>query len=387
MTASRLPLAALRTPLVAGAALGLAGLLAALLADAAAAWAGYLAVLVLCTGLALAGPLFLSFLFISGARWSRPLERVLCALGAALPFSAALALLLPVGLPALYEWSHASAVAGDPVLEAKRAYLSAPFFVLRTAVYFVVWLVGARHVARVAAETRDGAAGDGARRRRAGALFLLLFAPTFSLAGIDWTLSLEPHAFSSIHAVVALGATAVSGLAAAVLLAAWAERRELVRVTEAQWGDAGALLLAFGLFWGYVWYSQYLLVWYTDMPEETPWFAARLRGDWGLLTKVSLAAGCALPFAALLMRSVRRSRSALVRIACVVLAARVIDVFVAIGPPLLGASPARAAWSVLPVVGAACAFALVTTRALATAAVPHAAASAGPRAPAAHSSG
>lgn len=344
-----------------------ATLIAGLFVAPARVWHGYLLGFHLLTGLALAGPLWLSFAVISGARWTRPLEGVLRAMGAALPVAGAAGLILLVGVPSLFEWAHAPDLAGDPVLAAKSGYLNLPFFAVRLVAYFALWMLTARHLARATTREDGSDAERRVRRMRAGALFLLVFTPTYSLASTDWMLSLDPHWFSSIYALVMVSGTALAGLAAAILLGVGADRGE--RVGASRLGDVGALLIGLSILWGYLWYCQYMLVWYTNLPEETFWYEARLAGGWGLLTKSSLALGCVVPFVVLLFRRARRSRRVLTELAAVVILARAVDLYVLAGPATMGDTPVLGAWELAGIVGPVCLFFVVALRALRRAAV------------------
>ena len=324
-------------------------------------WNGFLLGFHVLLGLAITGPVGLAFLHLSGAKWSRNLEAVPRAMTAALPAAGVMGLLLIFGVHSLFEWSHASAVEGDHLLEAKAPYLNAVFFAVRLVVFFVLWVLLGRTV--VAASRRGDAPADKRSRLRTAAVFLLVFAPTWSLASIDWLQSLEPHWFSSIYALLTLGAAVLAGLAAATLMLASIDDG---RVREDQWGDIGALLLSLSLFWAYIWYCQYLLIWYTNMPEETPWYAARLTGAWGILTKFACTVFGALPFALLLFRRLRRSRRALVRIAALVLVGRLLDLVVMAGPPLMGDVPSVGLFVLVPVIGQALLFVGLAVRALAS---------------------
>ncbi len=343
--------------------------LAGLLVSPARFWVGYLIGFQILTGLAIAGPMFLAFLYISGARWSRSLESLGRAIGAALPAAAAAGVVLLVGVPTLYEWSHSAAVESDHILQAKSAFLNVGFFAARTVAYFVLWWLLARVVFAAAEQRADEDATAHRRRRmRAGALFLLVFAPTWSLAGIDWVQSLEPHWFSAIFALRTLSGVALAGVAAATLLALLADARGVLpaRLSDNQVGDLGALTVSFALFWGYIWYSQYMLIWYTNLPEETGWYVARHSGGWGVMAKTSLVVNCAIPFVVLLFRRARRSRFVMARLAVLLLVGRVLDLYVLAGPPLMGEEPRLGAFEFAPIVLMTGAFAWFATRALGT---------------------
>ena len=325
-------------------------------------WSGFLIGFVAMTGFALAGPVGLAFLHLSGARWARAVEVVPRAMSATLPAAAAMGLVLIAGVHSLYEWSHAAVVDSDVILTEKTPYLNTTFFALRLVAFFALWIFAARGVVRASRDANADAPGAKRRRLQAAAIFLLVFAPTWSLASVDWLQSLDPHWFSAIYALVTLAGLGVAGIAAAIVLLAARDTRN--EVTAAQYGDLGALLMSLGLFWAYIWYSQYLLVWYTNMPEETPWYVSRLSQDWGLLTKLSCVLCGALPFALLLFRRLRRSRVALVRISALVLAGRLVDLYVLAGPPLMGESPRAGIWELAPVIGLVALFFLLALREL-----------------------
>ena len=350
---SRLSRALLATAIVGGL-----GFVAGAFAAPERAWAGLLVGFHLVLGLALAGTVFLALLACSGARWAAALRRVPAAMSAALPVAALAALLLLFGVSRIFEWSHPSEVEHDAVLAEKSAYLNAPFLAVRTVVAFALWTW-------LAAKVRSAA--PGATRVRWGAAFMAVFAVTFSWTSVDWLESLEPHWTSTIFALTSLAGLALSGIAVAIVLAIHMRRRGAWRgvLTDDHLHDAAKLLFAFSLFWSYVHYSQYLLIWYTNNPEETAWYAPRLHGMWWTTGALSFALNGVIPFVLLLFRRVRRSEGALLRIAALVLLGRVADLFFHVGPTLLRDTPWPSVWEVLPVVGLAAMFAFATLRALA----------------------
>lgn len=344
---------------LAGGLLFLAGVLLA----PTRAFGGYLMGSVCFTGLALAGPLFLSLLTLCGARWHEPLRRVPEALGAALPVAFLLALGLLPGIHALYEWSHAEVLRQDALLAHKSAWLNPSGFGLRLVLAFGAWILLGRLVLRSRAE---GPGSDRARALRRSAAFLFLFAPTYSLASIDWIGSLEPHWFSTLFALRTLSGLASAGLAFCILALvalrprpAWKELlpRELL-------DDLGKLLMALTLLWAYVWYCQYMIQWYSNIPEETGYHELRKAGDWLTLSRLSLVLCFGLPFTTLLLRSFRRKPAVLARVAACVLLGHALDLFLLVAPPLQGASPSLGPWELGPLVGALALFTALFRRAL-----------------------
>ncbi len=322
-------------------------------------WGGFLAGFAWLASVAIAGPAAIALLSLAGARWWVALRRVPEAMAATLPAVGLLGLCLPLGLHALYEWSHPGVVAADPLLSRKAAWLDGTFFSLRLVVILVLWIVAARLL--VARSRRFAAEGGDAARRalvRASALFMAVFAPTFSVAAFDWLMSLEPHWFSTMFALLHAGGAMAAGTAAAVLLALRAEREGPLAglLREEHLHDLGKLLFALTLFWGYCWFCQYMLIWYTDMPEETAHYLARREGPWWLLVQATLALKWGVPFLALLARRACRSRVVLARVAACVLAGHALDLYVQVGPPLMGVTPRFGAWELLPLAGAVALF-------------------------------
>ena len=352
----------LRTSAIIGGLLFLLGLFE----EPSRAWGGFLMGFVFLVGLALAGGLFICLLTLLGARWATSLQRIPEAMTSALPAGAVLGLLLVAGIPSLYEWSHASVVETDPILQAKSAYLNTGFFALRLVVFFALWIWLTR--AMVATSRRrdvDGNPEHTRRQWRLAALFLPVFALTFSLASVDWLMSLEPHWFSTIYALGTLAGLGTSGIAVCILFAVLLGRGPLRgEVRDDQLDDLGKIALSMALFWGYIWYCQYMLIWYTDMPEETSYYVLRREGGWGILSSVNVLMNWAIPFLALMPKRARRSESALLRIAWVMLAGQALNLYVLVAPPLMPDGPALGLWELGPLIGALALFLWLTLRGL-----------------------
>ncbi|MBM3985842.1 MAG: hypothetical protein FJ296_09180 [Planctomycetes bacterium] len=363
-----------RSALLALAAAGGLTFLAGLFLAPDRVWGGFLTGFAWLASVAIAGPASIALLSLAGARWWVALRRVPESMAATLPAVAVAGLCLPLGLHALYEWSHPGVVDADPLLARKAAWLDGTFFSLRLVAILALWLLATRFLlARSRRFAAEG--GDDARRAlvRASALFMAVFAPTFSVAAFDWLMSLEPHWFSTMFALQHAGGAMAAGTAAAVLLALRAEREGRLSglLRDEHLHDLGKLLFAFTLFWGYCWFCQYMLIWYTDIPEETAHYVARRQGPWWLLVQASLALKWGVPFLALLARRACRSRVTLARVAVCVLAGHALDLYVQVGPPLMGDTPRFGAWEILPLAGAVALFFWLSSGALArTAAEP-----------------
>jgi len=319
-------------------AAGAAAVLGGLLLDPLLTWASILIAGYLLTGFGLAGIVFVGIQYACGAGWSTAFRRVPEAMSMILPAGAALLLAVFLFHPSTYPWtSHA------PHHGFQEFWLRRTFFVVRSFLYIAAWLAFA--VAILRASRRQDVDNNVAwtrRNVRLSVIFLIVFAVTFWLASFDWIMSLEPEWASTIFGIYNFAGMFSGGLALMILLVLWLRKSGPLRdfVNEEHLHDLGKLLFAFCTFWMYIWFSQYMLIWYADIGEETAYYIARLHNAWAPLFLLNMILNWAVPFAALLPRGTKRSARALGRVAAVVLAGRVLDVYLLIAPPLVGARPA-----------------------------------------------
>ena len=333
------------------------------------AWTGYLMGFMLYVELALAGAFFLAILTLASARWAAALRRILEAMATALPVGGLLALILLGGVHTLYEWSHSNVVESDVLLLGKSGYLNVGFFVVRLVVFFTLWILLSRRMIRASRDQDTGGGAAAKRRLLFGAVFFLpVFAVTFSLASVDWLKSLEPHWFSTIYGLVTLSSLGSAGLAACLIFAILLRRGPLKGIVRPDHlDDLGKIGMGFALFWGYIWYCQYALIWYTNMPEETPYYFIRSQGGWRLLSWVNVTLNWGIPFFALMPKFVRRTPRYLLQIAYVMLVGQALNMFMLVGPSQMGGSPHFSIYEVAPVIGAGALFFLLVLRGLAAA--------------------
>jgi hypothetical protein len=261
------------------------------------------------------------------------LKRVLEGFGPFLPLAAILLAATTPGLRILYEWARPEAHA-DPLLAAKAAYLNAPFFLARMAVTLGVWMLFS--VALRRSSVRQDASGDVAEARRTARLaagFLVCFAITGCLAAFDWIMTLEPRWFSTIFGFYDVAGILVSTVGA-VALAAMALRRAgaLPELAPSHLHDLGKLMLAFSTFWAYQRLSQFLLIWYSNIPEETAYFELRWQGGWLPVFFANIALAWFVPFLRLLPRASKRDARKLAPIAILLLVARWLDIWQMVMP-------------------------------------------------------
>jgi hypothetical protein len=329
-----------RRALLAGAA-GLAACAAGYFLAPANFFPSYLFACMFCLGLALGCQAVLMLHHITGGAWGIPIRRPLEAATRTLPVIALLFLPLLLGLKTLYEWARPEEVAHDVILQHKAAYLNVPFFLLRAALCFATWMAFAWFLNRWSRE-QDEAPRRGLTRRLQllSSAGLVAYGLTITFFAIDWAMSLEPHWYSTMYGVLFLAGQSLSGFALIIAVTVLLARMPPLSafVTAKHFHDLGKLMLAFVMFWAYVSFSQYLIIWSGNLPEEIPWYLRRLQGGWGWFGMALILLHFLLPFLLLLPASANRNPRTLVFVACLVVSMRFVDVFWLIRP---ASSPAR----------------------------------------------
>ena len=284
---------------------------------------------------------FVALQHITHAVWSVVVRRVAEMLAA--PMWLVAILFVPLlftffsDRPILYPWANAATVEHDPVLHAKQSYLNVPFFLIRTVAFFALWMAFAAYYVRTSLKQDRGEVGDEAtlRMRQVSAPFMLIFALTVSFAGIDWLMSLSPKWFSTIFGVYVFSGMALSSLAAITLVVVVLRSTGRISpemVTDHHLYNLGALIFTFSCFWAYIAFSQYMLIWYANMPEESFYLVQRLDSDW---VGVSVALGLVrfiIPFLVLLSRRAKMDPRTLLWISVLMLVGQLIDLYWLIMP-------------------------------------------------------
>ena len=218
--------------------------------------------------------------------------------------------MLLMGSSTIYSWNDAELVAGDKILLGKQAFLNAPFFAVRSAVYISVWVVAGLWLLRTS--LRQDRTGDKLitlQMERRSAPLLIAMALTTTFGGFDWLMSLDPHWFSTIYGIYIFSGGMVGALAVLSILAAvWVKLGLHPNyVTKEHLHDIVKLLFGFNCFWAYIAFSQYLLIWYANIPEETIWLKHRQEHGWDMVTLLLVFGHFIIPFIALMPRAAKRN--------------------------------------------------------------------------------
>jgi hypothetical protein len=276
---------------------------------------------------------------LTGGAWGFVIRRVLEAGTRVLPLMLLLFIPLAIfGLPHLYEWMHIGDVTDEKlkeVLIAKQPYLNPTFFLIRAAVYFAIWFVLMYFLNKWSADQdRTAASNLAGKMSKLSGPGIILFVFTTTFASVDWVMSLDATWFSTIYGLLYVGGWTLSAFSLVIATMVWlSTRRPLEGVVRApHFHDLGKLLLAFVMLWAYFAFSQYLLIWSANIPEETEWYLARLRGGWGWIGAGIVLLHFALPFFLLLSRDLKRNARKLAMVAGLVFLMRFIDLYWLIVP-------------------------------------------------------
>jgi len=295
--------------------------------------------------------------FAAKAAWGVVVRRLAENVAATAPLYLLLFVPVLLGLPQLYHWADPEHVAHDAVLQGKAGWLNPGFFQLRSVIYLVAWSLLAWMFLTLS--RRQDGSGRPELSRRMIALAgpgLILFALTVTFASFDWIMSLSPHWYSTIFGVYYFAGALVGSFAALILLSAALTRSGILQqvITVEHFHDLGKLLYAFTVFWAYIGFSQFFLIWYANLPEETTWFLHRTNGGWMPFT-VALALGhFALPFLFLMSQHVKRRRWALVASAAWMLVMHLLDVYWLVMPTHLPDGPDLHPLDLITFVGVGC---------------------------------
>ena len=288
------------------------------------------------TGIAIGSLALLMLQHLTGGGWGLVIRRVLEAATRTLPAMAILFLPIILGAHSLYhEWADHEEAAAHPVVQAKTRYLNVPFFTVRAVIYFAVWIALAylfNKWSLAQDRTADNRYTKNMRLLSGPGMVALIFTVTF--ASIDWYMSLEPEWFSTIYGFIFVAAWALSSLAFVIAIMAWLSAQEPMRriVAPLHFHDLGKLLLALVMLWAYFAFSQFLIIWSGNLPEEITYYLRRIYGGWGAVIVAIGILHFAAPFLFLLSRGIKRSPRSLAMIAVLIIVMRMVDLLWMLGP-------------------------------------------------------
>ena len=305
--------------------------------DATLAWSAYLIGSFFALGLGVFGAAWLAILYLARGTWSVTMRRIPEAMTAWLLPGGVLSLAVGLGAHSLYHWSHADAVASDALLLHKSPFLNMKMFWALGGSSLLLWVVFAAALVGVSRkQDREGGIGPSRTARTLSAVFLVVFALTISIVGFYFLLSLEAHWFSTMFAVVVFTdvvqtGTAFVAIAAGLLVAAGALKGFL---NENHLHSLGKMVFASTGFWAYIYFCQYMLIWYANLPEETVYFLKRASNGWLPYLLILPILKFVAPFLLLIPRNAKRSPKALVPVSILIVFAQFWELYVMVGPAI-----------------------------------------------------
>lgn len=321
-----------------GAALGVGGLVASLALGAAQMrhfYFSWLVAFLYFLSIALGSLFFTLVLFVCRAGWGVALRRVVENVMATLPVFAVLFVPIWLGRHELFVWTDAAEVAKSPILQGKRPYLNDTFFLIRALLYFVSWSALAGYFSRQS-QKQDGSGDERITRRlqAVAAPGIIVFSLTLSFAAVDWLMSLDPEWYSTMIGVYYFTGGLLASFAFLILAITAIQARGPLRgvVTIEHVHDLGKLLFGFTVFWAYIAFSQYFLIWYANIPEETAYYIHRAHGSWATIGKVLIVGHFVVPFFFLMPRAIKRSVPLLAGAALWLLVMHFMDIYWCVMP-------------------------------------------------------
>lgn len=274
---------------------------------------------------------------LTGGWWGYPIRRLLEAGSRTFGLMAILVIPILIGMHQLYPWANAAAIKADPTIAEKAWYLTPSWFIGRTILYFVVWLVLAILLNRWSKQQDQPGSQDWRLKKRMEKLSapgLILWGLALTWAPIDWIMSIESHWFSTIYGMLFMVVAALTGLCFVmfVLNQLWDKEPLKDCVTHEDFNDIGNLMLAFVLLWAYLSFSQFLIIWEGNLKDEIPWYLARAFGGWAGIGIVLIVLHFFLPFFLLLQKALKRDLRKLSLISAWIFFLSMIDVYWLIMP-------------------------------------------------------
>ena len=291
-------------------------------------------------GVALGSMAILMLRHLTGGGWGMVIRRILGAAMRTIPLMAVLFLPILFGIPRLYIWAQPLDTIQNKLLrehleQITKTYLTTNGFIVRAVIYFAIWGAVAYLLTRWSAEQdHPGARDNSSRFKAVSGPGLILYGFTISFAAIDWVMSLDPSWISTIYGLLFLAGQVLSAICFAVvverILVRYKPMSELLKPDFVH--DHGKLMLAFIMVWAYFSFSQWLIIWAGNLPEEITWYMKRLNGGWGYVGLFLVLFHFAVPFVILLSRSFKRDVTRLVWLAVWLLVAHYVDLFWMIEP-------------------------------------------------------
>lgn len=293
-------------------------------------WQAYLTSFFFFVCIALGGLFFAAINHIAGAGWSVSVRRLAESLTSFVPAILIGSLVLLLGLKHLYPWADAERVASDALLASKSPYLNKTFLIIRFLVFGgAMWYFAKKIVGNSLAQDKDGNEAHTHSSVGHSVRFALIFALGFSLFSVDLLMALAPYWYSTIFGIYTFAGMFQSTMAVLILMMLYFRRKGLVSgyLTDEHMHDVAKFMKGFTVFWAYIAFSQFMLIWYANIPEETEFYIMRAHGGWMFISFALLIFRFIVPFIALLPRGLKRNHNHLILVSVLILVMQYLDIY------------------------------------------------------------
>jgi len=315
--------------------LGVLILIGTFLIDPARAFFDYLWIYMFLVSISVGSLGLVALEYLVGATWSTPFRRIIEFFAGLIPFLIILVIPLFFGMHDLFHWTNTEAVNNDAILKSKSGYLNVQFFMIRTFGILIIWFLFYFFLTRNS-EKQDATGDPGLTKKniKLSVIFAPIFVLTLTIFAIDWMMSLEPHWFSTMFGVYYFAGTLVAAFSVATFGSLLLKTNGYLdqRIGKDSFYSLGTLIFGFNIFWAYIGFSQFLLIWYADLPEETFWMLHRWDGSWKYVSLALLFFHFVIPFLILASRRAKTNLKLLKVMSVWMLCAHALDLFWLIMP-------------------------------------------------------
>lgn len=320
------------------ALIGVATVVAGFLTDVQRTWANLLINNFLFLSLAIGSAFFLAIQYVSQSGWSSGFKRVPEAVSQYVPVAAVFFLLMIPGLKHLYAWANADVVARDALLQHKSPFLNIPFFLIRNTVYFGLWIWLILFLRKLSLrEDREGGLKWFEKSEFYSKVLIFVLAITFSFMIFDWMMSVDPHWYSTIFAIKNFITSFYHGSVLVILLVLFLHDKGFFPfLNKSHLLDFSRYIFILAIIWGYLWFAQFMIIWYGNIPEETLYFAKRMEWPWSLLFYGNIILNWAVPFLILLPKAPSQSKAVIRWVSFFVMLGLWVDYYLQIVPGTTG---------------------------------------------------
>jgi hypothetical protein len=302
--------------------------------DAHRTWANLLLNNFYFLSLAIGATFWMAMQAITQSGWSSSYLRIPQAMSMYIMVSFVLWLFMFFGLHDLYHWTHPEALEHDAILLHKAPYLNVPFFTVRFAVFFALWIFLTLRIRSLSIkEDLLGGTKFFEKIEFSSKVLIFVLAFSFSLFAIDWLMSLDAHWYSTIYAVKKFVSAFLHGTAVITAIAVILHMNGyLPQLTKSHKADFSRYIFALSIIWGYMWFSQYMLIWYANIPEETVYYVPRIMTEYKELFYAELLLNWLVPFIFLMWNKVGKTNWGLLSITGVLIIGQWIELYMSIMP-------------------------------------------------------